>query len=52
VDSINLIGDADEVQAFVQEYVDAGVQVPIITPLPWGPEPLAVIDATLRGVGH
>jgi alkanesulfonate monooxygenase SsuD/methylene tetrahydromethanopterin reductase-like flavin-dependent oxidoreductase (luciferase family) len=52
VDSINLIGDADEVQAFVQAYVDAGVQVPIITPLPWGPEPLAVIDATLRGVGH
>jgi alkanesulfonate monooxygenase SsuD/methylene tetrahydromethanopterin reductase-like flavin-dependent oxidoreductase (luciferase family) len=52
VNSINMIGDADQARAFVQSYVNAGVQVPIVTPLPWGPDPLAVIDATLRGVGH
>jgi hypothetical protein len=38
------------VQATVQAYVDAGVQVPVLMPLPWGPDRMAVVDATLRAV--
>ena len=30
----------------VQAYVDAGVQVPVVMPLPWGPDRMAVVDAT------
>ncbi|MBA2280297.1 MAG: LLM class F420-dependent oxidoreductase [Actinomycetota bacterium] len=46
--AIDFMGDAGAVTARVQEYVDAGVQVPVIMPLPWGPDRRAVIDATLE----
>jgi alkanesulfonate monooxygenase SsuD/methylene tetrahydromethanopterin reductase-like flavin-dependent oxidoreductase (luciferase family) len=48
VDGIDVVGDADHVQATMQAYVDAGVQVPIVMPLPWGPDRAAVGDATLE----
>ena len=32
----------------LQAYVDAGVQVPIVMPLPWGPDRNAVIQDTLE----
>lgn len=48
VDGIDVIGDADHVQATMQAYVDGGVQVPIVMPLPWGPDRMAVVDATLE----
>jgi probable F420-dependent oxidoreductase len=48
VDAIDVIGDAAHVHATMQAYVDAGVQVPIVMPLPWGPDRMAVTDATLR----
>jgi probable F420-dependent oxidoreductase len=48
VDAIDVMGDADHVHAPVQAYVDAGVQVPVVMPLPWGPDRMAVVDATLR----
>ena len=52
VDAIDVMGDADHVHATVQAYVDAGVQVPVIMPLPWGPDRMAVVDATMRaGIG-
>ncbi len=41
VDAIDIMGDADHVHASMQAYVDAGVDVPILMPLPWGPGPLA-----------
>ncbi|MEY2465262.1 MAG: hypothetical protein QOH64_3400, partial [Acidimicrobiaceae bacterium] len=31
----------------VQAYVDAGVEVPVVMPLPWGPDRRAVLDATI-----
>lgn len=48
VDGIDILGDADHVRASVQAYVDAGVESPIIFPLPWGPDRMAVVDETLR----
>ena len=48
VDAIDVVGDADHVHATMQAYVDAGVQVPVVMPLPWGPDRMAVVDATLR----
>jgi probable F420-dependent oxidoreductase len=48
VDAIDVMGDADTVHATVKQYVDAGVDVPVVMPLPWGPDRRAVIDATVR----
>ena len=50
VDAIDVMGDAAHVQATVQSYVDAGVEVPVVMPLPWGPDRRAVVDATMRAV--
>jgi probable F420-dependent oxidoreductase len=47
VDAIDIMGDAAHVRASVQAYVDAGVEVPIVMPMPWGPDRRAVIDATI-----
>lgn len=53
VDAIDVMGDADKVHATMQSYVDAGVDVPILMPLPWGPDRKAVIDQTMRAaIGH
>jgi probable F420-dependent oxidoreductase len=52
IQAIDFMGTPDEVTARVQAYVDAGVQVPVIMPMPWGPDRRAVIDATMRaGIG-
>jgi alkanesulfonate monooxygenase SsuD/methylene tetrahydromethanopterin reductase-like flavin-dependent oxidoreductase (luciferase family) len=48
VDAIDVMGDADTVRATVQAYVDAGVEAPIVMPMPWGPDRRAVAAATLR----
>jgi probable F420-dependent oxidoreductase len=48
VDGIDIMGDADHVRASMQSYVDAGVEVPILMPLPWGPDRWTVIDETMR----
>ena len=48
VDAIDVMGDAAQVRATVQSYVDAGVDVPIVMPLPWGADRMAVTEATLR----
>jgi alkanesulfonate monooxygenase SsuD/methylene tetrahydromethanopterin reductase-like flavin-dependent oxidoreductase (luciferase family) len=48
VDAIDVMGDAAHVRATVKEYVDAGVEVPIVMPLPWGPDRRAVLDATVE----
>jgi len=48
VDAIDIMGDADHVRAGMQRYVDAGVDVPILMPLPWGPDRWTVIDETMR----
>ena len=47
VDEIDIMGDAAHVAATVQAYVDAGVDVPVIMPLPWGDDRAGVIDDTI-----
>jgi probable F420-dependent oxidoreductase len=47
VDAINVIGDAAHVTATVRGYVDAGVDVPIVMPMPWGPDRRAVVGETI-----
>lgn len=47
VDAIDVLGDADHVRATVREYIDAGVEVPVIMPMPWGPDRQQVIDDTM-----
>ncbi len=48
VDAIDFMGDAGQVGAYVHDYLAAGVEVPVLMPLPWGPDRMAVIDATMR----
>jgi alkanesulfonate monooxygenase SsuD/methylene tetrahydromethanopterin reductase-like flavin-dependent oxidoreductase (luciferase family) len=48
VDGIDVMGDADTVRATMQAYVDAGVDVPVLMPLPWGADRRASADLTIR----
>ncbi|MGQ0831015.1 MAG: LLM class F420-dependent oxidoreductase [Microthrixaceae bacterium] len=48
VDGIDVMGDADTVHATMQAYVDAGVDVPVLMPLPWGADRRASADAAIR----
>lgn len=48
VDAIDVMGDADTVAATMQAYADAGVDVPILMPLPWGADRRASAEATIR----
>jgi probable F420-dependent oxidoreductase len=47
VDSIDICGDARTVSDAVGAYRAAGVQVPVIMPLPWGEDRRKVIEDTL-----
>jgi probable F420-dependent oxidoreductase len=48
VDAIDVMGDEDTVAATMRAYVDAGVDVPVLMPLPWGPDRRAVAERTIR----
>jgi probable F420-dependent oxidoreductase len=48
VDGIDVMGDPDTVQATMQAYVDAGVEVPVLMPLPWGTDRRASAELTIR----
>jgi probable F420-dependent oxidoreductase len=48
VDGIDFMGDADGVHQVVQAYREAGVDVPVLMPLPWGPDRMGVVEATMR----
>ena len=48
LDAIDFVGGADDVTTFVQAYADGGVDVPIVFPLPWGADRMAVVRATLE----
>ncbi len=50
VDAIDIVGDADDVAKAFGAYVDAGVEVPVVMPLPWGPDRRRVITDTLTAV--
>ena len=48
VDGIDVMGDAELVAATVKAYASGGVDEPIVFPLPFGEDPMAVVDATLQ----
>jgi probable F420-dependent oxidoreductase len=48
VDAIDVLGDADHVRRTVLDYAAAGLDEPVIMPLPWGPDRAVVLDDTLR----
>jgi alkanesulfonate monooxygenase SsuD/methylene tetrahydromethanopterin reductase-like flavin-dependent oxidoreductase (luciferase family) len=48
VDGIDFMGSAPEVAARVRAYVDAGVEVPVVFPLPWADDRWAGVVATLQ----
>ena len=48
VDGIDFMGEPDQVHQLVQDYRDAGVDAPVLMPLPWGPDRMAVVEATMR----
>lgn len=48
VDAIDVMGDEDTVSETMRAYVDAGVDVPILMPLPWGPDRRATAAQTIR----
>ncbi len=53
VDAIDVMGDAGTVEATMRAYADAGVDVPVLMPLPWGADRRAAADAAIRaGVGR
>jgi probable F420-dependent oxidoreductase len=47
IDAIDIVGDAAHVTKAVGAYVDAGVDVPVIMPLPWGPDRRKILVDTL-----
>ena len=47
-DAIDVLGDADLVRDTVRSYVTAGVDVPVLMPLPWGGERRQVITDTME----
>lgn len=47
IQDINFIGDAETVPEFVASYRTAGVDVPILMPMPWGADRAAVTEATI-----
>ena len=47
-DAIDVLGDAEVVRGAVRAYVDAGVDVPVLMPLPWGGDRRQVITDTME----
>ena len=47
VDGIDIMGSASDVQTAVRAYIDAGVEVPVIFPLPWAEDRWTGVTDTL-----
>jgi len=47
VDAIDIMGDAAHVRSAVAAYYDAGVDHAVVMPLPWGPDRMATVEATM-----
>ena len=47
IQAIDFIGSEDEVASFVRSYIDAGVEHPVLMPLPWGEDRAAVTRQTM-----
>jgi alkanesulfonate monooxygenase SsuD/methylene tetrahydromethanopterin reductase-like flavin-dependent oxidoreductase (luciferase family) len=51
-DAIDVVGSAELVAATVRDYAAAGVDVPVLMPLPWGGDRTQVIADTLRAAAR
>jgi probable F420-dependent oxidoreductase len=47
-DAIDVLGDGDTVRDAVRAYIDAGVDVPVLMPLPWGGDRRQVLTDTME----
>ena len=47
IQAIDFIGSPAEIAAFARAYVEAGVEHPVLMPLPWGEDRRAVTDETI-----
>ena len=47
IQAIDFIGSPDEVTTFVRSYIDAGIEHPVLMPLPWGEDRRAVTEETM-----
>jgi len=47
IQAIDFIGSPPDVTSFVQSYIDAGVEHPVLMPLPWGEDRLSVTTQTM-----
>ena len=47
IQAINFIGAASEVTTFVRSYIDAGIEHPVLMPMPWGEDRSAVTRDTM-----
>lgn len=52
VDAIDVLGDPDLVRSTVADYAAAGVDEPVIMPLPWGPDRGEVVAETIRAAAR
>ena len=48
IDAIDIVGDADHIRSAVAAYAAAGVDHPVLMPLPWADDRLAVVRATME----
>ncbi len=48
IQAIDFIGSKSEVTEFVRSYIDAGVEHPILMPMPWGDDRMAVTTDTME----
>jgi probable F420-dependent oxidoreductase len=47
IQAINFIGEADQVTQFMRSYIDAGVEHPVLMPMPWADDRWAVTKNTM-----
>lgn len=52
IQSINFMGTREEVRAFVQSYMDAGVEYPVLMPLPFGDDRKKVVLRTMQAAAE
>ena len=52
IQAIDFIGSAGEVTEFVRSYVEAGVEHPVLMPMPWGKDRLAVTKAVMAAAAE
>ena len=48
IQAIDFIGEPQDVTQFVRAYIEAGIEKPILMPMPWGDDRLAVTTQTMQ----